>query len=133
MTGGRTWEEDRRMLYISVPGRTGWEEERKEDLKGGTERRTGGRLYSGVQENGWTRTMRGVQEDGKDQDDERSKDDERAKDDGRPKDDERAKDDERGKRGGSQKIRSTGDLKWTLSGFFRLECGFSAQRLGNRT
>ncbi len=29
-----TGEDDRRMLYISVPGRTGWEEERKEERRG---------------------------------------------------------------------------------------------------
>ena len=50
----------------------------------------------------------------------------------RVQEDGRDQDDERGKRGGSQEIRSTGELKWTLSGFFRLECGFSAQRLRQR-
>lgn len=73
-----------------------------------------------------TDETKGPQKDGKAQEDERPKDDGRSKDDGRPKDDERVK------RVGSQKIRSTGELKWTLSGFFRLECGFSAQRLRQR-
>ena len=58
--------------------------------------------------------MRGVQEDG------------RTQEDGWDQNDERRK------RGGIKKIRSTGELKWTLSGFFRLECGFSAQRLRQR-
>ena len=61
------------MLYISVPGRTGWEEERKEDLKGGTERMTGGRPDSGGQDDERARTMRGVQEDLRVQEDGRTK------------------------------------------------------------